>query len=342
MNKNLAIFGLAVSASYVFAAGSLWSISEGKNYSYQVQTPEVVQCTGGDPNSMDDYGAACYQSTGGWWFAYDATKDLAGTTASVTPADKNTDGTWKLITTDETDGSILPGGNLDATKGIWATMSTTGVDASTPGVVGLGFNWTKAETAINITSNGGFCIAYSSNGSTVQMELGWNASTYGDDTWFFELPDGANAITIPWSMFDQEAWDTKHSTTVADATDNSISIKFRIKNGSTTPMQNTFAIQELGWQAEGNGCGSSAKPVAGIASVASASAAKVMLSGRSLSIAGLSASANVEVVNLRGQVVASKVLSGSASMNLASLDAGVYMVRVQGKAMNYSQKVILK
>jgi hypothetical protein len=338
MNKNLAIFGLAVSASYVFAVGSLWSISEGKNYSYQVQTPEVVQCTGGDPNSMDDYGAACYKSTGGWWFAYDATSSIAGTSATVSPADKNADGTWKLITTDETDGSILPGGNLDATKGIFATMSTTGVDGEHPGVVGIGFNWAKAETAVSITAHGGFCLAYSSTGSTVQMELGWDSKTYGDDTWFYELPEGAKSLDLPWSMFKQEGWDKDHSTTVATATDYSVSIKFRIKNGTSTEMSNTFAIQELGWQGE---CGS-ATPVAGIASVNQAAAAKVMLSNRTLSIAGLSSAANVEVVNLRGQVVASKVLSGSASMNLSSLDAGVYMVRVQGKAVSYSQKVILK
>jgi hypothetical protein len=338
MNKNLALFGLAVSASSAFAVGSLWAVSAGADYSYQVQTPEVVACTGGAPGEMEDYGAACFQSTGGWWFAYDATASLAGTSATVSPATTNPDGTWKLITTDETDGSILPGGNLSATDGIGATMSTTGVSGEVPGVVGLGFNWTKAETAIDISSHSGFCVAYSSNGATIQMELGWNATTYGDDTYYFELPDGPNSIDIPWSMFDKDKWDKEHTTDITTATMNSTSVKFRIKNGTTTAMTNTFYIQELGWTGE---CGT-AHGVSAIANVASASAAKVMLNGRSLTVAGLASSANVEVVNLRGQVVASKVLSGSASMNLASLDAGVYMIRVQGKSVNYSQKVILK
>lgn len=338
MIKKIAMFGLAAAATSAFAVGNLWSISEGGNYSYQVQTPEVLACTGGDPNSMPDYGAACYQSTGGWWFAYDATKDLAGTTASVSPADKNADGTWKLITTSEDDGSILPGGNLDASKGLFATIKTTGVSGEVPGVVGLGFNWTKAESAINITANGGFCVAYNwDSADELQMELGWNSSTYGDDTWFFALPQGSKSIDIPWAQFKQEGWDKTHTTTVATATDNAVSLKFRVKNGSTTEMGGTFALSELGWQGKCSGSAPS-----GIADVKAVSAAKVMLNGRTLSVAGLTASAAVEVVNLRGQVVASQMMSGSAAMNLSSLDAGMYMVRVQGKSVNYTQKVILK
>ena len=50
-------------------AGSLWNMNPERFY--QVQTPEVVECTGGDPGAMDDYGASCFQNTEGWWFAYD-------------------------------------------------------------------------------------------------------------------------------------------------------------------------------------------------------------------------------------------------------------------------------
>lgn len=336
MIQKIAMFGLAAAATSVFAAGSLWSISEGKNYSYQVQTPEVLACTGGAPSKMADYGAACFQSTGGWWFAYDATKDLAGTTASITPADKNADGTWKLITTSEEDGSILPGGNLDASKGLWATMKTTGVSGEVPGVVGIGFNWTKAETAISITSNGGYCVAYSwDSADELQMELGWDSKTNGDDTWFFVLPSGSKTLDITWAQFGQEGWDSNHSTTVSTATDGAVSLKFRVKNGTTTEMGGTFALSELGKPGE---CGAAPSAISDVKAVS----AKVMLNGRTLSVAGLTASATVEVVNLRGQVVASQMMSGSAAMNLSSLDAGMYMVRVQGKSVNYTQKVILK
>ncbi len=349
MNKNLAIFGLAAAATTAFAGGSLFDITWDKDKSWQVQTPEVVACTGGAPGEMEDYGDACFKATAGWWFAYDATdswedgkKVKNGTVANVQPSTKNNDGTWKLITTDETEGGMLAGGNLDPDKGIWAELSATGVSTSVPGVTGIGFNWKKDESYISITDKGGFCLAYSYSGNgVIQMELGWPENTYGYDTWYVELPDGSNAITLAWSDFTQDKWDDDHSTTISTATDYAVSVKFRVKNGTTTPQTVTFGLTQLGWQAEGKGCGAGA-PSTGIAAVNSAAAAKVLLSNRTLSIAGLSASANVEVVNLRGQVVASKVLSGSATMNLASLDAGVYMVRVQGKSVNYSQKVILK
>lgn len=351
MNKNLAIFGLAAAATTAFAGGSLFDITWEKDMSWQVQTPEVVACTGGAPGEMTDYGQACFESTAGWWFAYDATKSWDdesqsmkpnGTVANVQPSTTNPDGTWKLITTDETEGGMLAGGNLDPDKGIWAELSATGVSTSVPGVTGIGFNWKKDESYISITDKGGFCLAYSYSGNgVIQMELGWPDNTYGYDTWYLELPDGSNAITVGWNDFQQDEWDDKHSTTVQTATDYAVSLKFRLKNGTTSPQTVTFGLTQLGWQAEGKGCGAGA-PSTGIAAVNSAAAAKVLLNNRTLSIAGLSASANVEVVNLRGQVVASKVLSGSATMSLASLDAGVYMVRVQGKSVNYSQKVILK
>ena len=63
----------SLSATTAFAGGSLFDITWDKSLSWQVQTPEVVQCTGGAPGEMEDYGDACFKSTAGWWFAYDAT-----------------------------------------------------------------------------------------------------------------------------------------------------------------------------------------------------------------------------------------------------------------------------
>jgi hypothetical protein len=64
---------------------------------------------------------------------------------------------------------------------------------------------------------------------------------------------------------------------------------------------------------------------------------KASLSGRTLSFSGVKA-AKAEVLNLQGQVVMSG--STASAMNLASLDAGVYMVRVAGA--NLTQKILLK
>ena len=82
--------------------------------------------------------------------------------------------------------------------------------------------------------------------------------------------------------------------------------------------------------------GASIKDLGKIASV------KAQLSGRTLSFYGLKSAVNAEVINLQGQVVLKSALNGAASMNLANLDAGVYMVRVSGKSVNFAQKVLLK
>ena len=79
-----------------------------------------------------------------------------------------------------------------------------------------------------------------------------------------------------------------------------------------------------------------------IKAVRSASSAKAILSGRSLSIAGIKSAATAEVLNLQGQVVAKGSVDASSSLNLASLDAGVYMVRVAGKSVNFTNKIVLK
>ena len=351
--KNLAIFGLAA-ASASMAAGSLWNMDVD---AYQVQVPETVVCD----KTGDDYGAACYQSTGGWWFAYVGdTKD--GQVMSFDPIDTNPDGTYKLITTDETDGSIIPGGNLVEGVGLQVTMSAAGGASSTPAIAGIGFNWTKAETPIDISAHTGYCVVYSWTGSqALQMELGWDDTKHPDyDTWYAILPPGSKNLDLPWSKFKKDGYAKKDPTTIEDATTKAVSMKIRIKNPNSAEVSGTLTLSELGKAGE---CGNSSAPSGDDSSSSkddssskdgsskdgsdaiidmSAVSAKVMLSNRTLSVAGLSSSANVEVVNLRGQVVASKVLSGSASMNLSSLDAGIYMIRVQGKSVNYAQKVILK
>ena len=325
--KNLAIFGLAA-ASASLAAGSLWNMDVD---AYQVQVPETVACD----KTGDDYGAACYESTGGWWFAYVGdTKD--GQKMSFYPIDYNTDGTYKLITTDPTDGSIIPGGNLVEGAGLQVTMSAAGGAASTPAIAGIGFNWTKAETPIDISAHPGYCIVYSWTGSqALQMELGWDEAANGYDSWYTSMPATTGSTTssldLPWAKFKQDGWDkAKQPITVAQT--KAVSLKIRLKNATAAEVKGTLTVAELGWSGE---CGAGGS--APIASVAKASSVKATLSGRTLSFSGVKA-AKAEVLNLQGQVVMSG--STASAMNLASLDAGVYMVRVAGA--NLTQKILLK
>jgi hypothetical protein len=324
--KNLAIFGLAA-ASASLAAGSLWNMDVD---AYQVQVPETVVCD----KTGDDYGAACYESTGGWWFAY-VGDEADGQVMSFDPIDHNDDGTYKLITTDPTDGSIIPGGNLIEGDGLQVTMSAAGGAASTPAIAGIGFNWTKAETPISIADKSGYCITYTWDGSqALQMELGWDEAANGYDSWYTSLPaqSSADALDLPWAKFKQDGWDkAKQPITVAQ--EKAVSLKIRLKNATAAEVKGTLTIVELGWSGE---CGKG--NVSSIGSIAKASSAKAILSGRTLSFSGVKGAAKAEILNLQGQVV----LKGSAAsaMNLASLDAGVYMVRVAGA--NLTQKILLK
>ena len=71
-------------------------------------------------------------------------------------------------------------------------------------------------------------------------------------------------------------------------------------------------------------------------------AAKTILNGRTLHFTGVS-HATAEVMNSLGQVVARGAIEGAAStLNLAHLDAGIYMVRVTGKSVNFTNKIIIK
>jgi hypothetical protein len=65
-----------------------------------------------------------------------------------------------------------------------------------------------------------------------------------------------------------------------------------------------------------------------------------------LGFTGIKASATVEVMNTLGQVVMKGVInnatSNAATLNLAALDAGIYMVRVSGKNVNFAKKIVLR
>ena len=74
------------------------------------------------------------------------------------------------------------------------------------------------------------------------------------------------------------------------------------------------------------------------ASVA-ASSVKAIVANRMLSFTGIN-NGMYEIVSLQGQVVKSGKVASSIS--LSSLDAGVYMVRVSGKAVHMSQKILVK
>ena len=120
-----------------------------------------------------------------------------------------------------------------------------------------------------------------------------------------------------------------------DAAAQLVAVKFKIQAAAGNYDFNICAIGPYTGGACPTTCGGSS-----IKSVRAASSAKATLSGRTLSFSGVKSNATAEVMNLQGQVVAKG--DASSSMNLAALDAGVYMVRVAGKSVNFSNKIVLK
>ncbi len=297
-------------AGFAMAAGSLWNMYVD---AYEVQIPCVGFC----------------EDNGGWWYAYSSGNE--NEVVSFDPITKNDDGTYKLIMADD-DGDIIPDGNLVKDVGLVVTMSAAGGTASAPAIAGIGFDWTKLKTEIDISvSHDGYCILYDWTGSQpLEMELSWDEEAYGYDTWFATLPNGYNSLNFAWSDFEQYGWDKKPITI---ATEKSVGLKIRLKNSRAEDVSGTFILKELGWKDE---CSVIS---AGFSSVARANSAKAILTDRTLSFSGVRGNSRVEIVNLQGQVMLKG--SAAAAMDLSRLDAGVYMVRIAG-SVNLAQKILLK
>ena len=307
MNKKIVTISAALLAATMSMAITTW---KGANQDYQVET------------GFDD-GEGKY----GYWYSYDDSKEK----------ENNGPGTSKIEWAAEP-GTEFGGPNaldpvIDECGGLCG-VATMGGPYDYP-FVGIGFNLGGEDKTIgyDITSWNGICIGYKSDGIAPKLEIA--PANEGDVTGYnnymakLKITEEVVVEDYAWASFKQDkGW----GTTVAqeDVLKNVNAIKFKLadKAGKST----NFNITEIGAYGK---CGGSS---AAIAAVKAASAVKATLSGRTLSFAGAVASA--EIINLQGQVVMTG--STSASMDLSSLEAGVYMVRVAGKSVGYSQKILLK
>jgi hypothetical protein len=270
--------------------------------------------------------------TAGYWFSY--ADDGDGGASSVTwPVERGNE-----YSPDAMDPVIEYCGGICGTA-----VLAKGTLTYNP-FVGIGFNVVgetsetdKTPAAGDASSWGGVCITYTS-AAAPSLELGLGDAV--DATIGYANPAASLAKataapvtkTIAWADFKQPSW-YKGTTKMdgATAAGQLVAIKFKLQS---TPGSYEFNIKSVGPYAGTCGNGPAIKAVRG------ASAAKAILSGRTLSIAGVNTAANVEVLNLQGQVVANG--SSAAALSLANLDAGVYMVRVAGKSVNFTNKIVLK
>ncbi len=304
MNKKILIASAFLAAATMVSALTTWS---GPNGDYRVDT------------GLDDG-----SDESGYWYTY--ADDANGGSSAIT---------WPVPTGNEYDDNALDP-IIDNCGGLCGNVSL-GAGYDYP-FAGLGFNLTGPDqTGADVTSWGGVCITYSASVAPILEVAPEDEATVTEyNNYMSKLKVAASKTTVnlAWSDFKQESgW----GVTVPQASYLGMVAAVKVKFSGKAGTSGDFNIMEVGenGQCPGGGTNAISAPVA-------ASSVKAMLSGRTLSFSGINSVAAAEVINLQGQVVLKGAVSASSSLNLASLDAGVYMVRVAGKAVNHSQKIVLK
>lgn len=312
MNKKMiALSAIAVLASASFGIET-WYGDAGE---YKVTTGF------GDGSESDE---------SGYWYNY--ADDADGGLSKVT---------WPVgIGNEYSDDALDP--VIDYCKGVCGTFTLSKGTLTYKPFVGIGFNLVDGnQTQANASSWGGICISYTADAAaTLEMGLGdAGDQALGYDNPYVSLPKATTASTVnkAWGDFKQAGWGTGKTTgEAAAATLAAIKFKIQAADGTT----GGFNIMSVG--AYNGGCKGTDGSGSAIAPAASISSVKATLSGRTLALSGIKSAASVEVMNLQGQIVKKAVINGAASMDLSKLNNGVYMVRVAGKTVNMSQKIILK
>ena len=241
-------------------------------------------------------------------------------------------------------------------KGICGTARLSKGTLTYNPFVGLGFNvageisekdWTLATG--DASTWGGLCVTYTSD-TDIALELGLGEKI--DSTMNYANP----AVTLPLSKTDKRvvvSWsDFKQPPSYDGA------VKFDGEAAAKQLAMVRFKIQAEDGDYRFNICAVGPKdgtcpekcgiptPPNDIKIVRGTSAVSAILNGRSLGFTGIKTSATVEVMNSLGQVVMKGAInnatSNAATLNLAALDAGIYMVRVNGKNVNFAKKIVLR
>ena len=269
--------------------------------------------------------------TAGYWFDYGDGND-GGKSAVVWPVDKGNEySAESMAPIIEHCGGICGTAVLD--KGTLTYNPFVGIGFN---VVGETSTTDNTPAAGDASSWGGLCITYKSEAApSLELGLGDEVdATIGYANPAASLPKSTagTSKSLAWSDFKQPSWykgDTKMAGDAAAA--QLVAVKFKLQ---ATAGSYEFNIKAVG-PATGGTCPDYTDA---IKAVRGASSAKAILSGRTLSFKGVKAG-TVEVLDVQGQVVAKGNVS--SGLNLKSLDAGVYMVRVAGK-VNFTNKIVLK
>ena len=255
-----------------------------------------------------------------------------------------------------------------------AILDTTKSISYNPPSAGVGFNVLQ-DTVISGLSGyktfegdasawGGLCVTYTSD-LDIKLELdnsltqhflnqsatGFRARSdttcYATPTTILPASQTGNMMKVAWSDFEQPITFNCNSKLSGEEIAKQLqSVTFRIHGGTGNYKFNICAVGPY----DGT-CPESCEPsgTTGLKNehrfveTHKATKVKAILNDRTLSFADIKSTATAEVINSLGQVIARGTIEGAAStLNLAHLDAGIYMVRVTGKAANFTNRIVLK
>lgn len=226
--------------------------------------------------------------------------------------------------------------------------------------VGFGFNVvgetseTNQAPAIGDASAwGGLCVTYMSD-TDIALELGLGETAdstinYANPTVTLPAakapdilsPEGksGNKVVVSWSDFKQPSWYNGSVKIDGETAAKQLAaVHFKIQ---AEPGDYNFNICAVGPK-DGTcpeKCGMSS---AGIQIVRGTFAVKAILNGRTLGFTGIKSTATVEVLNSLGQVVMKGAINNATTLNLAHLETGTYLLRISGKSVNFTDKIVLK
>ena len=305
--------------------------------------------TGGD--CVYEY-QECESTTMGYWYDYDDRKNDHGGSYAMYPFD--TAGYYGSLIGPEIEnlGYVTIKYHLE-------DPTTTGQTAEYPyNFVGFGFNVVNGtKDPLDLTAAGGLCVTYTAD-HAVTLEIA--EATSGDASCSVTLTKAASPTTADKAIadFKQPTWapSANKLSSCADAFKAAQSVKFKLDGGASA-ADGQLRVFEVGPKGTclGGKSVSAAEPAtfgclsdgdghadctnASIKPSFAASSVKAMVANRTLSFSGIN-DGMFEIVSLPRQVVKSGKVASSIS--LSSLDAGVYMVRVSGKAVRMSQKIFVK
>ena len=272
-------------------------------------------------------------ATAGYWFEFNDSID-SGLSKIIWPVEKGSE--WDK-------NSYQP--IVDFCQGICGHVVLSGTALDFDPYVGVGFNVVGQASLTDSTpvpgdasAWGGIKISYTCTFAPVlELDLGEDVNkALGNDKPVYRLPKSIDGTTkeIPWEEFAQEDWGNGEKITGPEAATKLVAIRFKIQSRDST--EGSFHIYQIGPLPN--------KPLISDAPKAlrSAPGVNTFVAGRRVSFTGITSSASVEIINLRGQIVKKGSVQGTSALDLSALDAGVYVVRASGNSVDFSGKIVLK